>query len=420
MIKALDINGNSVHIKDAIKGKVYRCPICEQEVIQRRGDIIRHHFAHLSAHGAHANYLPCSDTWQYDMTDWHMDWQDRFDKNDVEKVLDNGKQKHIADLLIGKYVVEFQHSNISIDDFRDRNEFYSSLGYKVIWVFDLTEEVVNEKMYAEGNKYEWALPKKLFRAINLEKEKATIYFQLVDDYVDMVSKAYDDFKCFYIDENKSFEIDVFVEMVKSNSEKILPKPKAPEAPSIIQGGLSLYDIWKPNYTTIIVNNLFNKNVMFINGNEEGMYKRQGRIIGKYGTLDYKTNRYVRGAEYYLIKDADKKIWSLRYAYVDKDYEKKQKARIDEIKYINSVHDYVPGGKQISEVIRNTYKEEIFVKNLFNNRIYLFQIISFPMSYNKNFNAFEYDEKTGEISSIHSNEEINRLKNKRIWKEIYIK
>ena len=51
---------------------------------------------------------------------------------------------------------------------------------------------------------------------------------------------------------------------------------------------------------------------------------------------------------------------------------------------------------------------------------MFQIITFPMTYKKNFNAFEYDETTGVISDVHCNKEICLLGNKRIWKEINIK
>ena len=65
-----------------------------------------------------------------------------------EIVKTKDEQKHRADVLIEseKVVFEFQHSPLSPDEFEDRNSFYNSLGYKVIWVFDVEEQYQNEQI----------------------------------------------------------------------------------------------------------------------------------------------------------------------------------------------------------------------------------------------------------------------------------
>ena len=42
-----------------------------------------------------------------------------------------------------KVVYEFQHSPLSPEELDDRNAFYNSLGYKVIWIFDLFDQYEN-------------------------------------------------------------------------------------------------------------------------------------------------------------------------------------------------------------------------------------------------------------------------------------
>lgn len=70
------------------------------------------------------------------MSEWHKNWQLLFPKECREKMLKRGNVKHIADVLINNYVIEFQHTKIELDEFLDRNKFYTSFGYKLIWIFD--------------------------------------------------------------------------------------------------------------------------------------------------------------------------------------------------------------------------------------------------------------------------------------------
>ena len=129
-LKAVDKNGCLVYIDKAIPGDYYYCQICGQPMLQRRGDVRIHHFSHYSPHG-HSDIVPCSDNWGYDKTEWHMEWQKRFPVDNMERVLELNGKKHIADVLVENVVVEFQHSPISLDEFNERNEFYTNLGHKV-------------------------------------------------------------------------------------------------------------------------------------------------------------------------------------------------------------------------------------------------------------------------------------------------
>jgi hypothetical protein len=68
---------------------------------------------------------------------WHANWQSRFEHTEVWV---GGSKAHRADALLEehKLVVEFQHSNIAKTDVGSRNSHYNALGYRVLWILDLT------------------------------------------------------------------------------------------------------------------------------------------------------------------------------------------------------------------------------------------------------------------------------------------
>ena len=81
MYFANDSDGTRVYIYEAESNMKYFCPICGQEVIQRRGSINAHHYAHK------ANRNELCDDWTHDMSDWHRDWQSMFPKESREVVI---------------------------------------------------------------------------------------------------------------------------------------------------------------------------------------------------------------------------------------------------------------------------------------------------------------------------------------------
>lgn len=140
MFTAKDINENKIWIEDIIKGEKYFCPECGRVVVSK---ICRKKASHF----AHKINLDCVD-W-CDKGEWHMEWQKKFPKEYREVVLDNGKEKHRADIIIKnkKLVIEFQHSYLPYEEFYKRNIFYTSCGYTIVWIFDAHKKVKNVNSY---------------------------------------------------------------------------------------------------------------------------------------------------------------------------------------------------------------------------------------------------------------------------------
>ncbi len=175
---ALDNNGKRTIIEEARTDETYFCPICHQPLLQKRGLIKAFHFAHFPN-------TDCIDHWHYDMSMWHYSWQNRFSRDEQEIVRMKDGKIHRADVLLEekKTVIEFQHSEISISEFEDRNRFYNELGYRVIWVFDMVEEYENHDIALldeerSEEKFSYRYPKKIFSSIDYHKEDVTLFFQI--------------------------------------------------------------------------------------------------------------------------------------------------------------------------------------------------------------------------------------------------
>ncbi|MBQ6654116.1 MAG: hypothetical protein IJM79_01145 [Erysipelotrichaceae bacterium] len=136
---AVDKNNSKVKaIRELPEGE-YFCPICHGKLTPRtQGDINIPHFAHETSE--------CTDTWHYDMSEWHVRMQNVFEEKYQEIVCESNGTKHIADILKDGVVIEFQHSPISVKEFQDRNEFYHFLGYRIVWIFDVEEQYSNGQL----------------------------------------------------------------------------------------------------------------------------------------------------------------------------------------------------------------------------------------------------------------------------------
>ena len=176
MVVALDVNKTRIHIDNSAARESYFCPCCGGELIRKMGEERQHHYAHKPN-------TECKDSWagSYDMSEWHTDWQSRYPVCNQEIQLNLGEVRHRADVLVGKTVVEFQHSHITMTNFSNRNYFYNSLGYKVVWVFDLREEYSSGKLKpADGSDTEfvWARPLSALKNYDLRTGQVDIFFQL--------------------------------------------------------------------------------------------------------------------------------------------------------------------------------------------------------------------------------------------------
>lgn len=105
-----------------------QCPACTQPTIAKCGEIKVWHWAHKG-------HRTC-DPWWENETEWHRAWKEQFPDQwqEVVHCADNG-EKHIADVKTGQgWVIEFQHSAISAEERRSRDNFYP----KLVWVIDGT------------------------------------------------------------------------------------------------------------------------------------------------------------------------------------------------------------------------------------------------------------------------------------------
>ena len=423
MLKAKDKNGFLVYIDNADRHQQYYCQICDQPVMQKRGEIRIHHFSHYSPHGSHANIVPCSDLWSYDMSDWHMDWQKRFSSDDIEKVLKIGKEKHIADLLIDNIVVEFQHSPISLEDFNERNSFYFNCGYKVIWVFDLIEDMDNGRIRFgdyEGC-YKWAYVKKIFKSLDLGDTKATIYFQFNDcdddcGVLERVISLRDEGKQFKTDSRYSLSIKEFVEMVKNNDANLFGRPKPLPNPEKIDGCSTVEELWKNSYSKMLIKNAFNKNVVFVYGKNGELIRdyQTNKIRCSYAYLDKYDGFYKSKNEFYNVFDEDKKIWQLIKAFKDKNFEKREQ----EVKEIKKVEASNEGYNSIDEIVRNNTKFILIVENIFTHKRYYLKFTDDFRLNKSSFNIYEIDKENKVIKFDNAlNEELSKLYKYRLWQVI---
>ena len=422
-LKARDKYGVITYIEDAKRDDIYYCQVCGQPMIQKRGEIRIHHFSHLSSHCQHGEIVPCTDHWHYDMTEWHMNWQKRFSVENIENVLEHNKKKHIADLLISNVVVEFQHSPISLEEFSERNDFYSSLGYKVIWVFDLIEQRNNGKLAEKQYEYyyTWINPKKLFREIDFSKVKATVYFQMSDCedkdtfVLERVSSIRDDGKWIKTDEKRTFTIAEFVELVKTNNCKLFEKPKPKPAPDSIPGCDTIENLWDESFSSMIVKNKHTGGVIFVFGNNGKLVRdyRSNKIRCRYADLDFETNLYSSKGDYYNVFDENKKIWSLIHSFKDAGYEKRIAKEKEEIenrrKYISAQNEDC---YTIFQLIDKNARNILFVDNIYTGKRYCLVFIN---GY-KQFNIFEVDiENSSVVKSGSLNYKLAKLYGYKLWK-----
>ena len=160
---ANDENGQRTHIREAQETAQYYCPYCNASMIQRRGQINVPHFAHMKGH-------LCTDSWKYEeMSKWHFSWQSYYPGENQEVAVVNDLGRHRADVLINDTVIEFQHSPISSEEFRERNEFYTACGYRVIWLFDAREAYQSNLTVDEyeSSVYRWKHPPKMLTGFDL-------------------------------------------------------------------------------------------------------------------------------------------------------------------------------------------------------------------------------------------------------------
>lgn len=129
-----------------LKGKnfTYRCldEHCdspEMELVLGRGLRIPH-FRHKRR-----GQCSCSDG----ETEWHLEWKSNFERVEYDMGVDDVTgERNRADAVVGEnFVIEFQHSPISIDEQRNRERFYRGKG-GMVWIVDTNKERLKKRITA--------------------------------------------------------------------------------------------------------------------------------------------------------------------------------------------------------------------------------------------------------------------------------
>ena len=189
MFIALNKKGKRIWAEKAERGNLYYCPICHTPVIYKNGQFKATHFAHKC--------LKDCDSWsssENELSNWHMDWQKRFDEDYREIVLtqtwdeveweravknhqhfknpqdeiesfrkiydiENSKEialVHRTDIKVNNWCIEFQHSPISPRIFAERCAFYTKNNSKLCWVFDMNEKDIAHIRTKENGHLIWS------------------------------------------------------------------------------------------------------------------------------------------------------------------------------------------------------------------------------------------------------------------------
>lgn len=130
MLFAIDKDGIKVA---PVKGGRAYCPACNTVVYARCGPTNVDHWAHDS--------VDTCDDWSYEpKTFWHINWQSRFHKDDIEVIIKKENKFHIADIIAtNDVVIEIQNSPISADEILARESFYG----KMIWILNARHFAAN-------------------------------------------------------------------------------------------------------------------------------------------------------------------------------------------------------------------------------------------------------------------------------------
>lgn len=119
------LNNERIKAQKGIKNAI--CPICEEIVIPKCGQIKIHHWAHKNKENC--------DPWWENETEWHRQWKNNFSKEYQEIIQYDPVtgEKHVADVKTKTGIVlEFQHSYMEITEQHSREKFYKNM----IWVID--------------------------------------------------------------------------------------------------------------------------------------------------------------------------------------------------------------------------------------------------------------------------------------------
>lgn len=260
-------NNIKTFIDDAVNDDFYVCPSCGAPLdIRNKGTVRAHCFAHKKG-----LFKKCNDTWEskrtYCISDWHNEWQDMFPKENQEVVLSLGSIKHRADVMVGNSIIEFQHSNIKETIFEERNNFYiNSLGYKVVWIFDLTKEEIKFEGKDENQilHFIWNGAKPAFNTININKDNldhtydVELFFEINNSDTPLIKVIHQEHGYMKFEANEFLSKNEFLEYI-GYKNGVCPTPDLTNTINEKE-----YEKWKNKYN-IVLNKTQERALQAING-----------------------------------------------------------------------------------------------------------------------------------------------------------
>lgn len=190
MYIALNDEQKRISINDAVQGNTFFCPVCLEKMFIKAGSERARHFSHYPK-------CECNDSWngQYDMSDWHFDWQSKFPAENQEVVVEYDGARHRADVLTDRTVIEFQQKPLSASKFNERNVYFHNIGYKTICLYDMRKEYENGHIIElKTDRFSWDKTQLKYTKYSLSPGQKELFFQIGDDgeCIFRISKFFND------------------------------------------------------------------------------------------------------------------------------------------------------------------------------------------------------------------------------------
>lgn len=120
--------GPDPQLIEAERGHTGTCPGCGSALVAKCGTIVSPHWAH------HAR--PDCDDWSEPESEWHLAWKRHAPPERTEVVM-GANREHRADVVLPNgWVLELQHSALSAEAIREREEFYTREAGGMCWLWD--------------------------------------------------------------------------------------------------------------------------------------------------------------------------------------------------------------------------------------------------------------------------------------------
>lgn len=191
MVVALDHSGKLISIDDIKPAMHYICPMCKGEVYVSKERLYATQFKHL--------HIRQTDKHELVDTKWTASWKKQVPISNREVVIEHDGVSHKADIQIGEYVILLSNYIITRKEFNYKTEFFSSAGYKVIWIFNMTDFIKYRKIKVEdtGNanpiiiNWYWTYPRNFLQDFNpRNKDGITVLFQMGEEQFDNPNAIY--------------------------------------------------------------------------------------------------------------------------------------------------------------------------------------------------------------------------------------